>query len=305
MDGAVDKKPIAELLDGLTDIVRRGGPLPAEYPAVDALYGQIYAAGAKPQQVAAVYAGTLLPDCLHGYAYLKPRGYAGDFTVIDRIYTGWLSSDPQLVRHDEYFQSHAAPRAVRNRKEYFKNLLLDLAHTANGRPRQVLNIASGPARDMYEFFSAWPDAPVCVHCVDIDPGAIDYAAQLCSAFGEQVTFEQTNALRLRPAHNYDLIWCAGLFDYLDDHWFEALVRRFMDGVELGGQLVIGNFSTANSTRPAMELLCEWYLEHRSASDLREIASTAGAADSAICIDQEPEGVNLFLRIQRTEGSWER
>ncbi len=286
----------AQMLDRLKSVVAHGGPEPHEYPRASEAFIHLYAEGVEPQQVAAVYAQTLRLECLHGHAYLKPHGYAGDFLLIDRIYTHWVSPYHDLARHDEYFQSSAASMAVRNRKSFIKHLLVDLAARTDGRPARVLNMGSGPARGVLEFFSEWPNAPVFVHCVDADSRAIEYASALCAPFADRVTFEQGNALRLRLHKTYDLIWSAGLFDYLNDHWSKTLATRYLPFVEPHGELVIGNFSPNNPTRAGMELLCQWYLEYRDAEKLRQLATAAGAADTAIRVEQEPQGVNLFLRI---------
>ena len=44
-------------------------------------------------------------ETMQGHAYLKPHGYAGDFELIDKIYTYWKSDDPNLIRWDDYFHS--------------------------------------------------------------------------------------------------------------------------------------------------------------------------------------------------------
>lgn len=288
---------IAEMLTRLALMVAQGGPTPCDYTWVSETFLQLHAKATEPHHIATAYASTLRPECLHGHAYLKPHGYAGDFEVIDRIYTHWLSSDSELVRHDEYFQSQAAPMAVRNRKHFLKGLLLNLAERSTLRPAKVLNVGSGPARDVFEFFREWPGAPVVVHCVDIDPRAIDYASKLCAPYSNNIRFEQINALRLRLHETYDLIWSAGLFDYLNDQWFKTLASRYYGFLEPQGELVIGNFSSTNPTRPAMELLCEWYLEHRDADKLLQLATEFGVPRPLISIDQEIQGVNLFLRIR--------
>jgi trans-aconitate methyltransferase len=290
------------MLARLREMVARGGPEPPEYGWLSEAFLRLRDAGVPPKQVATVFAPTMTPECMHGYGLLKPRGYSGDFEMMDRIYTNWLSANPELVRWDRYFHAQPAPRAVRNRKEFFKALLAKQAGSATRRQARVLNIGSGPARDVFEFFNEWPGAPLCVHCVDLDSESIGRASSLCSAFADRVSFECRNALRLRPCHGYDLIWSAGLFDYLPDRIFVALVRRFYPFVEPGGELVIGNFSPRNPSRAYMELLAEWYLEHRSAEQLCQLAIAAGVPEAAIHIDQEPGSVNLFLRVSvpRTE-----
>jgi len=57
--------------------------------------------------------------------------------------------------------------------------------------------------------------------------------------------------------------------------------------------LIGNFAVANPTRPLMELILDWPLHHRSASDLHPLFGDIGAG---VTIEQEATGVNLFAVI---------
>jgi hypothetical protein len=60
-----------------------------------------------------------------------------------------------------------------------------------------------------------------------------------------------------------------------------------------GHAVIGNFGTTNRTRPLMELILDWPLHHRSASDLCQLFADLG---TGVTVEQEPTGVNLFAVI---------
>ena len=64
-----------------------------------------------------------------------------------------------------------------------------------------------------------------------------------------------------------------------------------------GELVIGNFNTSNPTRGYMEIVLDWYLIHRSPENLMNLATEAGFSIAQTTIDQEPLGINLFLRIK--------
>ena len=44
---------------------------------------------------------------------------------------------------------------------------------------RVLNVGSGPGKDMLDFFQDNSDANVYFDCVDFDKDAIKYAARLC------------------------------------------------------------------------------------------------------------------------------
>ena len=105
-------------------------------------------------------------------------------------------------------------------------------------------------------------------------------------------------LRYCPQRQYDLIWSAGLFDYFEDHVFVRLLHRFLGYVVPGGELVIGNFHPRNPTRNYMEAMGEWMLHHRKEEEMIQLALRAGVAGRAFLkVEQEAEGVNLFLRVR--------
>jgi SAM-dependent methyltransferase len=231
---------------------------------------------------------------MQGFAYNKPHGYAGDYEIIDRIYNYYVAPPP-FSKWDEYWQAHSAAHAVRNRKDYFHTLLDQV--TAHGEAVSVLKIASGPGRSMYEWMNRNPSRNVCFDCVEQDKNAIAYAARLNQAHADKVTFIQMNALKFKPEKVYDLVWAAGIFDYFADGTFVYLLSRLLTATRPGGELVIGNFSRKNPSAAYMELF-EWKLHHRDAGELIHLAVEAGADPQCIRIDQEPEGVNLFLHIRR-------
>ena len=234
---------------------------------------------------------------MQGFALAKPHGYAGDFEIIDRIYQGRITNDPNLAGWDHYYHQHAAPKAVRNRKLILHRLLDDLqSRKPNAR---ILKIAVGPGRSMYEWLVQNPDTKLSFDCLEIDKAAIDYAKKLNQPFLNRIQIRQGNALRFRPQHRYELIWIAGLFDYFNDKTFVRMIRRLMPAVAEGGELVIGNFSDRNPSRAYMELLGDWNLHHRSEDKLMSLGREAGISQSKLVIDSEPERVNLFLRAKHT------
>jgi len=190
--------------------------------------------------------------------------------------------------------------AVRNRVQYFISLLngVDSLNQQNTRKR-VLNIASGPGRDLFNFFSqTTDDSKVFVDNVEFDPLAISYAKNLCKDYLEKIEFLHTNAFDFKTDNNYRLIWSAGLFDYLNDKKFVFLLKRVISLLENDGELVVGNFSNTNPTKPYMEIVGNWRLKHRTPEQLVSLAKACGFKDSDIKIGKEPESVYLFLHMKR-------
>ena len=281
-------------------IIARGGPVPPDYAALDAwaanLHEQITAGLVSRDELASVrshFDGAFSPETLQGFALAKPHGYAGDFEIIDRIYQQFITPVSHLRAWDVFWQAHAAPTAVRNRKSYFHDLLT--RHASRRQPLRVLKVATGPGRSMFEWLTTHPAAQVMLDCVEIDAAAIQYATNLNRSFLDRITFIHKNALRYRPARQYDLIWSAGLYDYFDDRMFRVALRRLLPVIAPGGELVIGNFSHYNPSRCWMEL-SEWFLHHRSADQLFALARQCGVSPDRLSLGRETQGVNLFLHI---------
>lgn len=289
-------------------LVAKGGPSPSEYASFDRWLGKVarqYRAGKlREEDLSALreaFGEALSRKTLQGFSLQKPHGYTGDFEIIDRMYTKHVTGEDHLKNWDLYFQRHAGPTAVRNRKAYFLNLLksMEAAHAEEKASLPVLNVASGPSRDVFEFFRGNGQRPaVRFECVDNDPKAIRYAKELCAPYLDRVTFHQANALRFRSEKRYQLVWSAGLFDYLGDKGFEFLLGHLLQMVRSDGELVVGNFSPRNPTRNYMEIVGDWHLYHRDAEELTRRALSCGIAEEDVRIGREPAGVNLFLHVKR-------
>jgi trans-aconitate methyltransferase len=162
----------------------------------------------------------------------------------------------------------------------------------------VLDIASGPARDVFEYLCCESSGRVVFDCVDMDKNAIEFAGSLCASFPDNVNFIKANAFRFRCSQKYDLIWSAGLFDYLNDRQFLFMLQRYLPCLKAGGSMVVGNFTTNNPTRPYMEVVTDWCLCHRDENELMELADQAGVQHNNVSVGSEPEKLNLFLHMQK-------
>jgi extracellular factor (EF) 3-hydroxypalmitic acid methyl ester biosynthesis protein len=288
-------------------LVERGGPGPAEHEWFSQWLHEVaddIRTGLMPANVVpalrAAFGEALSADTLQGLSFIKPHGYAGDYEILEKIYLRHVSADPRYRNWDQFFQKQGAVEAVRNRKQYFIELLKDLQDARQADANVgVLDVACGSCRDVLEFLGDRNDERIKFDCLDCDAGAIAHARRLCRGFERQLSFIRANALRFRPTRRYRLIWCAGLFDYLDDAKFAWLLTRLFGFLEDGGELVIGNFSNRNPSRDYMELVGDWYLRHRDAGELVRLATAAGMTPDNIRVGQEACGINLFLHIKQS------
>lgn len=295
--------PRESILELMEEMVQKGGPDPEDYELLDLTLSSMphYLENGIINQedlqlIISMCDFLHTSDTFMGHSKLKPYGYAGDYAIIEKIYNQTVCE--QHAKWDLYSYSHPAAAAVRNRKLYFQQILNNRLTAHQGELR-LLNVASGPARDLYELYSNIAPETLHTTCVEFDKRAIAYAQELCADYLHRINFLNKNIFKYETEETYDLIWSAGLFDYFDDKTFVRILRKFIhEWSSPKGEVIIGNFCTSNPSRSYMELFGEWHLNHRSANHLYSLAIEAGAEVGKIFIDKEPEGVNLFLRIQK-------
>jgi SAM-dependent methyltransferase len=286
----------------LQRIIRQGGPETNEYDQLAQIADELHTAHKAGhfsdidlQILLQSFSQECLDTTLHGHSISRPYGYAGDFMIIDKIYREYVTPDERFAKWDLLWHSQAACQAVRNRKFYFKELMLD---RLAGKPTfSLLNVASGPARDLAELYPLIEPGILDTTCIEADDRAICYAKELNKANLDSIRFIQKNIFRYEAAAQYDMVWSAGLFDYFTDPVFVKILRRFINWTLPGGEIIIGNFNSENPSRSFMELFGDWYLHHRSADQLTELALEAGIPKRNISVEQESAGVNLFLHVR--------
>ncbi|WP_447971781.1 class I SAM-dependent methyltransferase [Nitrospira sp. M1] len=285
----------------ISKLVSKGGPTLADYDdlnsALDLLAQARKSASVTQEQLQEIlvaFGESLSRETIQGLGYLKPHGYAGDFEIIDKIYRNHLSPIPELQNWDRFVHYQPAFKAVKNRLSYFLEEMWDLK-LAYPQGASVLNLASGPGRDMLESFRVIGNSKIHIDCVEQDATAIQYAQSLCGDYLERISFIHRNVCRFSPKKHYDLIWSGGLFDYFNEKLFKRMLTRFLGALKKNGKLVIGNFSENNPTQSYMDFF-DWVLFHRSRETLGRLAIECGVSPKNFWIEQEPEGVNLFLHI---------
>jgi extracellular factor (EF) 3-hydroxypalmitic acid methyl ester biosynthesis protein len=99
------------------------------------------------------------------------------------------------------------------------------------------------------------------------------------------------------AQRYDVVYCAGLFDYLSDRVCRRLLEIFYDLLAPGGLLVATNVHSANPSRQWMEAVMDWHLVYRDEAQFLSLAP--GQADhAAVQVLADPTGVNIFLEVRK-------
>ncbi|MNJ99788.1 hypothetical protein D3C87_175690 [compost metagenome] len=266
-------------------------------------------------EVATAFAREHLGQLVYGApfasrAYYKPRGYAGDYEMMNHLYRDEMvgKSFYDQCMH-KYFVDEPAGAAVKNRGHYLFEKITDLfKKTSAKQPLKVLSIASGPAMEQQlflqnskEFYGRTAEFT----CLDQDEESLKHAQKQLYSMNRFVksgfTFKFNNMAirnvigRGCPDTDYDLIYSAGLFDYFTEPVARMTAKKMLAAVKTGGQVIIGNFSKDNPSAPFMELILDWHLIYRSEEDLLRIFQGLG---SKMWVEKEPLGINLFIVIQK-------
>jgi extracellular factor (EF) 3-hydroxypalmitic acid methyl ester biosynthesis protein len=211
----------------------------------------------------------------------KPRGYAGDAVMMDFIYTGLPPAGTTDLGRGIFSATTRVSMglSVLYRRQLLKSLLDDTVVTRDcGR---VLSVASGHARELEgslattalfrgEVVALDQDALSCAEVARVHAGGRVRAVH--AGVRELVSGDLAPTLG-----EFDLIYSAGLYDYLPDLLARRLTARLLQMLRPGGRLVIANFVPGGSGRGYMELFMDWTLVLRSEATLAEMARTAGAA----------------------------
>lgn len=292
---------ISFIVDFLKKLSQKGGPVTSDFLDLDLsmntlaqLHHSKFISDQELENIRHELGEAMSPRTIQGFAYHQPHGYAGDYEIIEKIYGYHIAQDVHLANWDRFFQSHGAAQAVRNRVSFLLDQVWSVK-TQHNRQARILNVASGPGRDIYECFKVMGPSGLTFDCVDQDQDAIGHASDLCQSFASHINFFHQNIFKFVANKTYDLIWSAGLFDYFSDNLFKRVLKRLLPSLEKKGKLVIGNFSDQNRSQDYMEFF-NWLLNHRSEQKLTQLAQECGVLPENICIKKELEGVNLFLII---------
>ena len=242
--------------------------------------------------------------------YYKPKGFAGDFFMIELIYRQQPDGDGKLGKLiDHWALQQIPPRAVRGRRRLLRQLLdrLCCERLNKSESIRIMNLACGPTRELFDLIHECDySEKINALCVDIDPEALQYANQEVNTFDHQavVRFMNENVIKWaigRVKHDFgpqDIIYSSGLCDYLDERLTLALIKRCYAQLNPGGVLIIGNFSPSNPDRLFMDHLLYWRLIYRDRSDLQALFAASPFAGNLEIVAEE-QGVNLFAVARRT------
>lgn len=242
--------------------------------------------------------------------YFKPMGYPGDYSIMNFMYDG-TPVGPSLRSKFLHMLGVEAGKPIVSRMQTIAQLIVDHAATREDAARavNVMSIGCGPARELEPILASSPSSTTwAMTLVDQEPEALDYA--LTSAMGlpgsERLRATALNVsfkdmLGASPVgaqiFQQDIVYSAGLVDYLNPLLAMRFIRRMYDFLKPGGRLIISNVNDKRTgTLWPMEYVLDWTLYFRNENDMKAMAS--GVDDARVQILSDPLDAIHFLVLDK-------
>ena len=167
---------------------------------------------------------------------------------------------------------------------------------------RMLSVASGHCRELQGSLVQHPG--FAGEFMALDQDALSCAEVAACHPGSPVTVinHGVRALTTGPLADYlghfDLIYSAGLYDYLPDGLARRVTRRLLQMLRPGGRLLIANFVPGGTGRGYMELFMDWTLILRNEAALRALAEASGAGTVVSFHDPHRNVVYAELQCER-------
>jgi extracellular factor (EF) 3-hydroxypalmitic acid methyl ester biosynthesis protein len=239
------------------------------------------------------------PYTKHGWT--KPRGYPGDAVLMDYLYRNELPEgvDPLGRCIFPLITRAFTSMSVRYRRQLLRSLVDDtVALVPHAR---ILCVAAGHARELEgslvesgvfdgEFVAVDQDALSCAEIARANPGRRVRTLQLGVA----------DLLRRKGLElgSFNLIYSAGLFDYLSDSLARRLTKYLLRQLRPGGRLLIANFVPETKGRGYMELFMDWHLVYRGEQQMLDLTQEAGGKVLRSFLDPHRNVVYVEATLER-------
>jgi CRP-like cAMP-binding protein/SAM-dependent methyltransferase len=240
--------------------------------------------------------------------YSKPRGYAGDYLAIQKIYDNVPGGTGRLgPLVDRLFLDIEPSRAVRNRRTLLADEIVSTVNAKADGPVNVMCMASGPAMEVFDAFARLQDKNrLRVTLLDIDLQSLAYVDEIRAKrnLTANITLINENLIALYLGRSktkvppQDLIYSIGLIDYLNDRLVNKVLAYSHENLAPGGRVILGNFHPRNPAKEFMDYVLEWNLIHRTEADMNRLFEHSVFGRPCSRIQFEALGINLFAECTK-------
>ncbi|MFH1715284.1 MAG: PilZ domain-containing protein [Elusimicrobiota bacterium] len=241
-------------------------------------------------------------------AFEKPRGYPGDYDMLEIVYDNLEISDGIGKYIDRYFLNVPYADGIRRRKDKMRRVIEGFIKESDKEKLALLNLASGSCRELKEMIDNWAGEmkKLDVSCVDLDQAALDFSKKVLAKIDKNVNmrFINGNILELGKIEDiknkkFDLIYSIGIADYLQDRIIVKILKECYGLLNTKGEIVIA-YKDKDQHRPLLlNWYGDWYFIPRNENEVLSLIKNALKDESyKISIDREDTGVIFFVTIKK-------
>lgn len=250
--------------------------------------------------------------------YSKPLGYAGDYEMVNMMLRSPFEGSSLFAKALNYTLLKSPPAAAhRHRIDYLVDMISGetVNNTRKGKMTNIFNLGCGPAKEVQELIAGHDLIDRCKFTlIDFNDQTLEYTGRTLDTLKmnhrrsvgiDMKKYSVNNILRMALSskendftlEGYDLVYCAGLFDYLSDKICQRLIQFFYQILAPGGLMVFTNVDKSNPIRYWMEYIVEWHLIYRDSEELEKLVPANMPADS-IEVKSDSTGVNIYLELRK-------
>lgn len=248
---------------------------------------------------------TLHDDPFTSRAFNKPRGYPGDAALIDMIYF------PETVALDDlsersrrifkYTINSPACRAVRYRKKLLAEYIDEV--TESKEKPNVLSVACGHLREGEIASSIKNNMLGELIALDYDKKSLEVVK---NNFHQKPVSTLHSSIFdiIRQKERFtdmDLVYTAGLYDYLNVKTAKKLTKLMFEMLAPGGWLLVANFLEGIKDVGYMETYMGWHLIFRNEIDMIALTDEIprGRIDRIEIFSEKEENITFMKLIRNS------
>ncbi len=241
----------------------------------------------------------------------KPRGYPGDYLMIESVYDNKNISDGIGYCADNYFLNNEYPTAVRNRKNKMKDILIDYIYKKPSQDMDILNVGCGSCREIVEVLLSGikPIKKVNFSLVDQDEEALLFskkALELTKSGYCTYRFLQHNILDyIRHEQKYldilgkqDLAYSIGVTDYLPDRMLKKLISFCLKLLKPKGTLILAHKDKVVYKPIASDWWCDWTFFPRDEKEFLNMLSECEINGFDLKTEREKSNIVMFFILTK-------
>ncbi|UCC94578.1 MAG: PilZ domain-containing protein [Candidatus Omnitrophota bacterium] len=241
-------------------------------------------------------------------AFEKPRGYPGDYRMLEAVYDNRPVSKKIGCYFDTNFLKSPYAVALRLRKDHLREMLRVYIAQGGTNPIRILNIACGSCREIRELVPALrTHHPIVFTCLDLDQEALNFAHQILSScissdikykfVKNDVSHILKDKLALQSLGKQNFIYSIGLIDYLPDRVLKKLIAALYERLDEGGKLILTHKNKDKTFPPiSPDWFCNWQFVPRDKYKVIELIHESKIPHFSLSVESDSFNYIYYFTI---------